>query len=113
MLALTLALIMVLGLSACGGKIDQQSEYKGHLQGICKYSEDAASYGSVAYPEGGEGVPEDECAVVVYPDPLLLKQCGYPLHCQKRQEAEECERTCMWYKKRNGHHHCKEQYHSP
>ena len=28
-------------------------------------------------------------------------------------EAEKGEQTCVWHKKRNGHHHCEEQHHSP
>lgn len=57
-----------------------------HLEGIGHHGENAATHVGVAYPEGRDGIPEHEAAIVAPPEMAVLhRACQLVGHQQRKQ----------------------------
>ena len=67
----------------------EATEDDAHLQGIGQDGEDGASHRRSCYPPGGNGVPENERAVMPPPEVLYLLLRGQPFQDEQGQQAHQ------------------------
>lgn len=83
----------------------EKAEDKRHLESVGEYGEKTSADSGVAHPEGGESIPEHECAVMPEPETSGTVSGRQPFKAQERYKSEKGQKPRMRNKPRQAHHH--------